>query len=385
MIPTRTKIRTLGIFLILIILLGIASLTPMRDSYAAEQGAPPLQTTPLPLDRVLMSDEDCLECHRNPDLVLPLPSGEQVSLVVDRIEYKTSVHGRAGYACVQCHTDITGFPHPENEFNDARDLTIHMSQACEGCHEEPTEAYDQGAHATHQESGEKEAAVCADCHGAHTIREFSNLRTRIAAACQQCHAEIYDIYKDSVHGEGLLEDFNPDVPSCIDCHDHHRNAGPTNDGFHLFSPEICAECHANEEMMTRYDVNTQVFDTFVADFHGTTVTIFERIAPDQETNKPACIDCHSVHNIISPDDANSTVFKQNLLDTCQRCHPDATPNFPDSWLAHYDPDIENNTLVYLVNLFYRILIPATLTIMGVFVVTDFWRTKIRKNKGGGAK
>lgn len=129
--------------------------------------------------------------------------------------------------------------------------------------------------------------------------------------------------------------------------------------------------------MSRYGVNTNVFDTFVADFHGTTVRIFERIAPDQETNKPTCIDCHSVHNIRSPDDVDSTVFKQNLIGTCQRCHPDATPNFPDSWLRHYDPDIENNTIVFLVDQFYRFFIPGTLGAMAIFVVTDFWRNKLR--------
>ena len=382
-LPARTKRKALGVLLIPILLVGI-SLVPAGWGRASDQVSPALQTTPLPIDRVPMSDEACLECHSNPNMVLPLPSGEKVSLTVESVLYKTSVHGREGYACVQCHTDITGFPHPEQDFQDTRDLTIYMSRSCRECHPQATDAYDQGAHAANQASGKKEAAVCADCHGSHSIREFSNLRTRIAAACQQCHAEIYNTYKNSVHGKGLLEDFNPDVPTCIDCHDYHRNAGPTNEGFHLFSPQICAKCHDNEDLMAKYDINTRVFDTFVADFHGTTVTIFERVAPDQETNKPVCIDCHGVHNIKPPDDVTSTVFKQNLLATCQRCHPDATPNFPDAWLRHYDPDPTHNTLVYLVNLFYKIFIPGTLSIMAIFVVTDFWHNKIRRKKRAGS-
>jgi hypothetical protein len=332
-----------------------------------------------------MSDDQCLECHKNESMILPLPSGEQLSLQVDRIEYRTSVHGRKGYACVQCHTDITGFPHPEQNFQDTRDVTIYMSQTCATCHEQPAEDYHAGTHASLLEEGNKDSATCADCHGSHTIREFSNFRTRIAAACQQCHSEIYDIYKDSVHGEALLDDFNPDVPACIDCHGNHNNSGPTQDGFHVASPEICAKCHTDEKLMARYDVNTNVFDTYFADFHGTTVQIFEKTTPDQETNKPVCIDCHGVHDIKSPEDIASTVIKQNLLSTCQRCHPDATPNFSDAWLSHYEPDLENHTIVYLVDLFYKFFIPGTLGIMALFVVTDFWRSKLYKPKPTGGE
>ena len=353
-----------------------------REPARAE--APPrlplLQSTPGPINFVPMSDDQCLECHQHADMILPLPSGELLSLQVDRIAYRTSVHGRNGYACVQCHTDITGFPHPEQNFQDTREVTIYMSQTCATCHEQPAEDYHAGSHAALLEEGNKNSATCADCHGAHTIQEFSNLRTRIAAACEKCHAEIYATYTESVHGEALVDDFNPDVPACSDCHGNHNNSGPTQDGYHVASPQLCAKCHTDEAMMARYDVNTNVFGTYFADFHGATVLIFEKTTPDQETNKPVCIDCHGVHDIKSPDDVGSTVIKQNLLTTCQHCHPDATPNFSDAWLSHYEPDLENHTVVYLVDLFYKFFIPSTLGIMAFFVITDFWRTRIYKPK-----
>ncbi len=94
--------------------------------------------------------------------------------------------------------------------------------------------------------------------------------------------------------------------------------------FHLFSPEICAKCHADKELMGRYGLSADVFDTYVSDFHGTTVELFQKTAPDQQTNKPVCIDCHGVHDMKSVDDPESTVIKANLLKTCQKCHPDAT-------------------------------------------------------------
>lgn len=387
------NLRRLPVILLSIMVLGIITLAlaGVRESAHAaaspDQGQPILQATPGPIDFVPMSDDQCLECHQNESMILPLPSGEQLSLKVDRIEYRTSVHGRKGYACVQCHTDITGFPHPEQNFQDTRDVTIYMSQACSSCHEQAATDYHAGTHSSLLEEGNKNSATCADCHGAHTIREFSNFRTRIAAACQQCHANIYNIYKESVHGAALLDDFNPDVPACIDCHGNHNNSGPTQEGFHMASPDICAKCHTDETLMARYGVNTDVFGTYFADFHGTTVQIFEKTTPGQETNKPVCIDCHGVHDIKSPDDIESTVIKQNLLTTCQRCHPDATPNFSDAWLSHYEPDLEHYPIVYLVDLFYKFFIPSTLGIMALFVVTDFWRTHIYKPKptGGEAK
>jgi hypothetical protein len=183
-----------------------------------------------------------------------------------------------------------------------------------------------------------------------------------------------------VHGAALLEEGNTDVPTCSDCHENHDNTGPDDPGYVLFSPQICANCHANEELMSKYGINTDVFDTYVADFHGTTVTIFEQVAPDQETNKPVCIDCHGVHDIRSPDDAASSVMKENLITTCQRCHPDAKPDFDDSWLAHYRPDLENAPIVYLVNVFYAVVIPVTVGGMLFFIATDIFKTLAKKRK-----
>ncbi len=365
--------------LLIPVLLGIGLLTaePLDTVLASPEAS--FQNTPAPVNKVPMSTDACLECHGQTEMYLPLPSGEQVDLHVDRILYRSSVHGRLGYACVQCHTDITEFPHREINYETARELTIEMSKACGSCHETELEEYSEGEHALFLEEGNENAAVCADCHGSHTTEQFSASRTAIPKACKQCHYEIYDTYAGSVHGDALFLEFNADVPTCVDCHNHHGNEGPAVKGFHLFSPQVCLKCHEDEQLMAKYNINPNVSETYFADFHGTTVRIFERVAPDQETNKPVCIDCHGVHNIKSPDNVDSTVFKQNLLGTCQRCHGDATENFDESWMNHYVPDPENYTIVFIVDLFYKIFIPGTLGLMAIFVVTDFWRTKIRKS------
>jgi hypothetical protein len=88
------------------------------------------------------------------------------------------------------------------------------------------------------------------------------------------------------------------------------------------------------------------------------------------TNKPVCYDCHGVHNMLSPEDPASQVYRTNLLHTCQKCHPDATQNFPATWLSHYEPNLQKYPVVYFVDLFYKIFIPAVLGFMGVYVVVD---------------
>jgi hypothetical protein len=132
--------------------------------------------------------------------------------------------------------------------------------------------------------------------------------------------------------------------------------------------------------MSKYGLSTDILQTYVADFHGTTVLLFEKTAPDQETNKPVCVDCHGVHDIKSVKDPNSTVIQQNLLATCRRCHPDATANFPAAWLGHYPPDPRHASLVYYVNLFYQILIPVVIGGMLIFVISDVVRRTLNRRR-----
>jgi hypothetical protein len=70
--------------------------------------------------------------------------------------------------------------------------------------------------------------------------------------------------------------------------------------------------------------------------------------------------------------------KANLLGKCQKCHPDASANFPDSWMSHYIPSAEKFPIVYYVNLFYQFLIPGVLVPMGILVVMDFSRMMINR-------
>jgi hypothetical protein len=205
------------------------------------------------------------------------------------------------------------------------------------------------------------------------VSDPNDPRQKISVTCEKCHSAIYDQYADSVHGEALAATSNPDVPVCTDCHGTHTQQDPTTVEFHLKSPELCGECHADEALMNKYGISTEVFNTYVADFHGTTVELFEKQHPGQPTNKAVCTDCHGIHDIHQVSDTDAAVVKENLLVTCQKCHPDATANFPDSWVGHFIPDRDYYPLVYYVDLFYKIIIPATIGALILFVLLDAGR------------
>ncbi len=233
--------------------------------------------------------------------------------------------------------------------------------------------------------GNPNTPTCIDCHNAHyqpPIKKDANgeptfeENATIAKTCATCHNAIYDQYINSVHGAGVLAK-NPDVPACGGCHGIHKITDARSAEFRLKSPQLCASCHTDEKVMAKYGLSTQVLETYVADFHGTTVTLFQKQSPDQQTNKPVCFDCHGVHNIARVDDPQKGIaIKQNMLVACQKCHPDANINFPDSWLSHYIPSPDKAPLVFYVNLFYTIFIPLVLGVMVLIILTDIYR-KIR--------
>ncbi len=320
------------------------------------------------------SNQTCLSCHANPSLVKNLPSGEPLSLYVDEKVFGNSVHGQKQLTCVQCHSNITTFPHPEFVVADRRDVTLRLYPQCKQCHSEQYSKSLDSVHAKALAGGDRKAAVCTDCHTSHAVMPPDKPRQNIPQTCAQCHSTIFDDYAKSVHGSDVLNGSNPDVPTCIDCHGVHNIGNPTTAAFRLKSPQICASCHTDKNRMAKYRISTNVVNTYVADFHGTTVELFQKQSPDAATNKPVCYDCHGIHNIRKIDDPKASVYKANLIATCQQCHPDASEStFTESWMSHYDASPQKYPLVYYINLFYTILIPLTVGGMALFVALDIYR------------
>jgi predicted CXXCH cytochrome family protein len=361
----------LGVFLLLVIL--VLSATPA-------EAAPPYQGEQP-------TDEACLACHEQGGMTAQI-GGDPISITIDPAAFEASVHGTENIACVDCHTNITGFPHPEVTAASPRDFSLELYPTCQNCH---TDQYQQTLDSVHQDAiaaGNTNAAVCSDCHNPHTQQRITDqgtgqllaeARVEVPLTCAQCHSTIYETYQTSVHGQALASG-DANVPTCTDCHGVHSIQSPATNSFRNSIPSLCADCHTDETMMAQYGLHTNVLDTYVADFHGTTVKMFEENFPDQPTNKPVCTDCHGVHDILKVDDPVAGIlFKEKLLVKCQQCHPDATTaSFTDSWLSHYEPSPRAWPLVFFVNLFYSIFIPLVLGGMILFVLTDVYRRFIAR-------
>jgi predicted CXXCH cytochrome family protein len=313
-------------------------------------------------------------------LTAQFPSSEKLPLTINVASLKSSVHG--AQSCAACHRNISKYPHPRNTDKDYREFQVENSAPCQTCHVDQAKQELDSNHARAFAAGNRNAAVCTDCHGSHSVGKPSSPRYKISTRCGRCHGAIYAQYISSVHGRSLLEIDNPDVPVCTDCHEAHKQEDPTTQAFRLRSPKLCAKCHANAKLMRKYNITAGVFNTYVADFHGLTVTLFDQKHPGQRINTAVCTDCHGIHDIQMVTDANSTVIKQNLLNTCRKCHPDATINFPDSWVGHFPPTRDRYPLVYWVNVFYRFLIPITIGGMVAFVLIDAGGRIIRRLRKG---
>jgi hypothetical protein len=390
-----------------LILLGAAAAALLLLALGSSARAMPLQQDPTPTPAnqpadtqaadpsLNISDGYCLSCHGQPGLTYVLQNGDVLGLYIPPEDHLNSVHGKAGYACVQCHRTTGEYPHAPFSAVDSRDTSLRLYQACRYCHAVQYDLAQDSVHARAFANGIREAAICTDCHTAHQVRRVTDPQTgenlpdtRLWAAetCAKCHSLIFQKYKTSVHGSALIGEGNPDVPSCIDCHGVHNIEDPTTSAFRVGSPDICARCHTDSTIMNKYGISTEVLNTYVADFHGTTVELFKKQSPDAETNKPVCYDCHGIHDIQKIDDPNKGLqVKQNLLARCQECHPDATTNFPDAWLSHYIPSADKTPAVYYINLFYQFLIPTLVGGFAVLVGLDLGRLSLNRYRASRAR
>ncbi len=384
-IRLRTALFVVGACLMLVVA-AVALASPADAAKSSQIIAQSVSAQDKP------SNDYCLSCHNQSGLTKTLPSGETLSLYIDPTLFDHGVHNQENIACVDCHTNISTFPHPDFEADTLREVSLQLYVSCQKCH---ADQYNKTLDSVHEKAlaaGNLNAAICTDCHNPHqqtritdpqTGELLEDARLQIPQKCARCHSAIYNTYKNSVHGAALTQYGNRDVPTCIDCHGVHNIQDPTTARFRNDTPQLCAKCHTDPQIMNKYGISTQVLNTYVSDFHGTTVTLFEQVSPDTPTNKPVCTDCHGVHDIAKVDNpATGIAIKQNLLTKCQRCHPDVTTaSFTDAWMSHYVASPQNFPLVYYVNLFYKFFIPAVIGGMLVFVLSDFIRRAIEARKG----
>jgi predicted CXXCH cytochrome family protein len=321
-------------------------------------------------------NDTCLTCHADKEMSLALPNGETRSLHVDGEAFLRSVHGQK-LSCADCHPEMVEVPHPERTFTSRRQFSLVYYEQCKRCHFSTFAKTLDSAHQVPLSRGDVTAPLCVDCHGAHDIASPNKPRTKISQTCAKCHEGVSKTYLGSVHGKALATEGNTDVPVCNDCHRSHDVAGPHAGDWRAHTPDLCASCHADEQVMKKYGLSTAVHRSYVSDFHGMTASVRKgdsRSAPVVAR----CTDCHGVHDITKVDDPQSPVLKANLVRTCRQCHPDATENFPGAWLSHYEPSWQKTPLVKAVTLAYQILIPFMIGGLVLQILLHLWRVVVNR-------
>lgn len=323
------------------------------------------------------TEEYCLACHTNPDLSITLPSGEELSLAISQNTLSASVHSPAGIECHACHTEITTYPHPPLEYASHRELSRAYYLSCQKCHSDNYDKTLDSMHAQVAAAGDLSAPVCTDCHGSHGVRPPDEPRTLISETCGQCHTDLFNQYTRSIHGADLIEG-NPDVPVCTDCHGVHDIQDPRTSQFAVDTPEMCAGCHADQELMAKYGLSAEVYNIYKISWHGVDVSVYKARWPTIWHESAVCTDCHGVHDILRTSDPGSRVNPANLLATCQACHPGAGPNWTDAWTGHHEIDVVRTPFVYYTSAFYTSFTPFVLWLSGIYVALQIIRATIER-------
>jgi cytochrome b subunit of formate dehydrogenase len=166
--------------------------------------------------------------------------------------------------------------------------------------------------ATAQNAAKLDNATCLGCHGApgFTMPGPNGKPLSLSVAPDQ--------FAGSVHGKAGLR--------CIDCHTSitelpHKNL-PATAAAHaeerLAINKTCGNCHG------------KAWQSYLETYHG-------QVAALGYAKTATCSDCHGTHAIRPANDPASSVAPANLLQTCRKCHADATAGFA-TFEAHATTD-----------------------------------------------
>lgn len=316
----------------------------------------------------------CLLCHAEP-IERAFPNGTTRTLQVQPGVVEQSVH--AALACADCHPGSTEIPHPELTVESGRQLTVAISEQCRQCHFSEHRDTLESVHARALARGDVTAPVCVDCHGGHDIQRPAEPRTRVAEMCGRCHSSAATMFARSVHGQDVARNV-ADVPTCTDCHGAHRIAGPDQPGWRNSTPGICGDCHADPARMDKYGLSTGVLRTYLSDFHGKTAALRTATGAQGQTVVAVCSDCHGTHGVVRVNAPSSPVVRENVANTCRRCHAEASVQFTDAWLSHYEPTWRSAPLVMSVRTFYAVLIPFMIGGMALQILLHLWRMAVNR-------
>jgi cytochrome c553 len=198
----------------------------------------------------------CLRCHADQAGTVSV-NGRPKSLQVHPAVYDSSVHSLLD--CTSCHPGFTAGDHTAGQTQGWwRQATL---TSCGNCHAGQFAMYSGSFHGGLVMDEKSTAApTCGACHGSHGIIGVTSpaFRPSILPMCQQCHGERSATYLDTYHGKAfLLGDRSAAV--CTDCHGAHRILPQSNPASTISSRHIvatCAKCHPGaNKSFTSYQVH----------------------------------------------------------------------------------------------------------------------------------
>ncbi len=263
----------------------------------------------VPIVSLAGTDEDCLICHEDPDL----KAEDDRPMFVDAEVFSSSVHANAGFSCTDCHTDLQGvedFPHAEK--------LVEVS--CGECHDKAEAEFNESIHYQARLDEDFFPVSCSDCHGSHDIKETADYNSRVfhlnlPQTCERCHlervktergGEFIKNYEKSIHYEGLEKLGLSTSSNCSNCHGAHDIRGVHDSDSRVSRKNIietCASCHVGIKI------------DYLEGVHGKDYL-------QGNLDVPVCTDCHSEHDISSPQDLDSSVYATKVSENCAQCHDD---------------------------------------------------------------
>lgn len=215
--------------------------------------------------------------------------------------------------CLGCHGAMEG---PSKVDQDQFSKSVHGSFDCVTCHVSPKGAQHQGL-----TSGKPDKAVAAL---AAAVSPGSKKDPVAQAACVNCHPDVYEAYKASVHGKNVIVKKSSDGPVCTSCHGSPHAIQPRTSresAVNRFNVvKSCGVCHEEKFMAEKYGFSRLVMERYNESFHGRKLKV-------GHPGAPTCASCHGSHDVKSAKDPASPVAGANKVKTCDKCHKGATEKF----------------------------------------------------------
>ncbi len=215
-------------------------------------------------------------------------------------------------SCLICHGTSEG-----KIFIDGEGFTksVHGTLDCTSCHLK----YIDTPHRTPEKDIDKSILDISS-----SLRIKGKADPVAISACNQCHPDVFEKVKGSVHGKNIFEKKKPDGAFCTDCHGsaHYITSGKSGqspvDFGHVM--ETCGGCHEKEFVSRDYGFSPKVFERYKESFHGKKYILGHK-------KVPVCTTCHGSHDVKSSRDTQAMVFGENRIRLCGSCHPGANTRF----------------------------------------------------------